>query len=48
MTLTIPIRQQRKAETRNKLIIAAQELFELQRHECATLEGVVERASLHV
>ena len=48
MSEPIPIRQQRKAETRNKLLTAAKELFEKQGYESTTLEGIAERAGLHV
>ena len=48
MSEDIPIRQQHKAETRNKLIVAAKELFEIQGYESTTLEGIAERAGVHV
>jgi AcrR family transcriptional regulator len=47
MTRQYPIRTQRKAENRERLIVAAQELFELKGYEATTLEGVAERAGVH-
>jgi AcrR family transcriptional regulator len=48
MPQRFPIRTQRKAETRKRLIRAAQELFALQGYGATTLEAVAERAGLHV
>jgi AcrR family transcriptional regulator len=47
MTRQYPIRTQRKAENRERLIVAAQELFKLKGYEATTLEGVAERAGVH-
>ena len=48
MQRQFPIREQRKAETREKLILAAQQLFMEKGYEATTLEGVAKRAGLHV
>ena len=48
MSKVTPLRQQRKSETRNKLIAAAKELFEIQGYEFTTLEGIADRAGFHV
>ena len=42
-----PIREQRKAETRQKLINAARELFLEKGYEATTLEGIAAKAGLH-
>ena len=47
MTRQYPIRSARKAENRERLIVAAQELFQLKGYEATTLEGVAERAGVH-
>lgn len=43
-----PLREKRKAETRQSLIEAAQALFGSQGYENTTLEEIAERAGLHV
>ena len=43
-----PIRQRRKAETRQRLIVAAHELFREQGYENTTLEGIATHAGYHV
>lgn len=48
MSQQFPIREQRKAETRQKLIHAAQELFMQKGYEATTLDGVAAHAGLHV
>lgn len=48
MAEKLTIREQRKAETRKRLIRAAQQLFELQGYAGTTLESVAERAGMHV
>ena len=47
MTPQYPIRKQRKAENRERLILAAQELFQLNGYKATTMAGVAERAGLH-
>ena len=48
MTQQYPVRKQRKAANRKRLVLAAQELFMLQGYEATTMEGIAERAGLHV
>ena len=48
MNQTAPSREERKAETRHKLIRSAQKLFMEKGYEATTLEGVANGAGLHV
>ncbi len=48
MARQYPIRKQRKAANRKRCILAAQELFRLKGYKATTMEGVAERAGLHV